>query len=128
MHRIDVQVTMDALQMSPRTLVEMVKLIADEVISGKIAKDLLPELLKGAAESQGVAAFVEERGMSQLSDAAAIEALIQSVMDQNPKQLADYRAGKTKLQGYFQGQAMKESGGRVNPSMLAKILPKMLQG
>ena len=63
----------------------------------------------------------------EVSD-VSIEALIQSVMDQNPNQLADYRVGKTKLQGYFQWQAMKESRGRVNPSMLVSILPKMLQG
>ena len=60
---------MDALKMSPRTLVKLVKLIVDEMTSGKIAKDLLPEVWKGAAESQSVSAFVEERGMSRPLDA-----------------------------------------------------------
>jgi len=119
-------VSLSALQLAPSTLAEMLGLIADGTISGKIGKDLLPDLLQAAAAEGGVAALVAARGLSQLSDETAIRALIQTVLDANPKQLAELRGGKTKLQGFFQGQVMKESGGRVNPGMLAKLLPQML--
>lgn len=119
---------MGALKLSPPSLAEMIRLISDGTISGKIAKELLPDLLEGAAEGSGVAALVEERGMGQISDSDAIVAMIQKVMDANPVQLEQYRGGKERLQSFFQGQMMKESGGRVNPAMLAKLLPKQLKG
>ncbi|KAH7619467.1 putative Aspartyl/glutamyl-tRNA(Asn/Gln) amidotransferase subunit B [Nannochloris sp. 'desiccata'] len=117
---------MDALKMSPKTLVEMISLIEKGTISGKIAKDLLPALLKGDAEKDGVQALVESRGLIQISDPAALQAIVDSVLDANPKQLGEYRGGKTKLQGFFVGQVMKESKGRANPGELNRILMETL--
>jgi len=117
---------MDALKISPKTLVEMIFLIEKGTISGKIAKDLLPTLLKGDAEEDGVQALVERRGLIQISDPAALQAIVDSVLDANPKQLGEYRGGKTKLQGFFVGQVMKESKGRANPGELNRILMETL--
>ena len=113
------------LPFSGADLAEMVGLIEDGTISGKIGKEILPELL---TEGGSTRAMVEEKGLSQVSDPAEIEAIIDGVMDANPQQLEQFRAGKTKLQGFFTGQVMKASGGRVNPKMLSKILGKKLQG
>jgi aspartyl-tRNA(Asn)/glutamyl-tRNA(Gln) amidotransferase subunit B len=71
---------------------------------------------------------VESKGLVQISDLGAIEAIIDSVFAANPKQLEEYRSGKTKLQGFFTGQVMKESGGRVNPALMNKMLMQKLKG
>ena len=79
------QIKMSALKFSPASLAETIALIADGTISGKIAKELLPDLLAGAAEAGGVASFVEARGMGQISDEGKIVAMIQQVMAANPR-------------------------------------------
>ena len=79
--------------MSASTLAETISLVADGTISSKIAKELAPELLDGVAEQSGVAALVEERGMAQISDEVEISAIIQRVIEANPKQADQYRYG-----------------------------------
>ena len=74
----------------------------------------------------GVAKLVEAKGLVQISDPAALEAMVDAVLAANPKQLEQYRGGKTKLQGYFVGQLMKESKGRANPTELNRILMEKL--
>lgn len=117
---------MAELPMRPATLAEMIGLIEANVISGKIAKEVLPALLKGEAEKGGVKAYVESQGLVQISDVAAIEAIVDKVLADNPGQLEQYRGGKTKLQGFFVGQVMKESKGRANPKELNRILMEKL--
>ena len=84
---------MDQAKLSPKTLADTIKLIQQETISSKIAKELLPDLLEGAAEAEGVAALVESRGMGQISDESEITAAIQRVMDANGKQVEEFRCG-----------------------------------
>jgi aspartyl-tRNA(Asn)/glutamyl-tRNA(Gln) amidotransferase subunit B len=72
--------------------------------------------------------IVEAQGLTQITDTAAIEKIIQSVFDANPTQLAEYRAGKEKLFGFFVGQSMKASKGQANPEALNELLKKMLKG
>lgn len=87
---------MAAVRLSPRTLAETIALVKADTISSKIAKELLPALLAGEAEGEGgVAALVEERGMGQITDEAAVRSLIQAAMDANPKQLEQYRCART---------------------------------
>ena len=62
----------------------------------------------------------------QISDAGELEALIAAVMGDHPKELGEYRGGKVKLKGFFQGQVIKRSGGRANPTMVEKLLMKCL--
>jgi aspartyl-tRNA(Asn)/glutamyl-tRNA(Gln) amidotransferase subunit B len=113
------------LPLGPTELAELVGLIENGTISGKIAKEILPELLeKGGSAKQ----IVEAKGLSQISDPAAIEAMVDAVLAANPAELEQFRAGKTKLQGFFVGQLMKQSGGRVDPKLSNQILAKKLQG
>ncbi|EIE20933.1 B subunit of glutamyl-tRNA amidotransferase [Coccomyxa subellipsoidea C-169] len=111
----------DDLLLTPATLAELVNAIEEGVISGKIGKQVLPKLLK-----DGVKAFLKEQGLIQISDPAAIESIVDSVLAANPKQLQDYCAGKKKLQGFFVGQVMKAFKGLANPEMLNQLLMKKL--
>ncbi|MCW5584338.1 MAG: Asp-tRNA(Asn)/Glu-tRNA(Gln) amidotransferase GatCAB subunit B, partial [Gammaproteobacteria bacterium] len=72
--------------------------------------------------------IIEQRGLKQVTDTAAIETLIDEIIAANPQQVADYRAGKEKLLGFFVGLAMKASGGKLNPGQLNELLKKKLQG
>ncbi|MDJ0724410.1 MAG: Asp-tRNA(Asn)/Glu-tRNA(Gln) amidotransferase subunit GatB [Prochloraceae cyanobacterium] len=113
------------IPLTPNTLAELVSLIAKGTISGKIAKEILPELLtKGGSAKE----LVESKGLTQISDPAEIEKLIDEVIAANPKELEKFRAGKTKLKGFFVGQVMKKSGGRADPKLTNQILGKKLQG
>ncbi|KAL4458149.1 hypothetical protein ABPG75_013014 [Micractinium tetrahymenae] len=114
--------------MAPAALAEMIQLIEDGTISGKIGKEVLPALLAGEGGAGGgsVRALVEARGLVQISDPAALGAIVDSVLAANPKQLEQYRGGKTKLQGFFVGAVMKESKGRANPAELNRILMERL--
>ncbi|KAF8058122.1 hypothetical protein HT031_005782 [Scenedesmus sp. PABB004] len=119
------KVGMDGLALSPAALAETISLIESGAISGKIAKDLLPRLLDGEAAA-GVAAFVEAEGLGQISDESAVEAMVDGVLAANPGQLLQYVAGKTKLAGFFTGQVMKVSAGRVNPGLMNAVLARRL--
>lgn len=117
--------SMGDLKLTPRHLAQLLALIADGTISGKIAKDLLPELLATGAGPQDV---VKAKGLVQISDTSAIEALVDAVLAANPAQVADFRAGKDKLKGFFVGQIMKQSGGKANPQLVERVLIPRLTG
>jgi aspartyl-tRNA(Asn)/glutamyl-tRNA(Gln) amidotransferase subunit B len=99
--------------------------IGDRTISGKIAKEVFE-----AMWSQGVGAdvVIEARGLRQITDTGAIERAIDAVIGANPAQLAEYRAGKDKLFGFFVGQVMKATGGKANPAQLNELLRSKLRG
>lgn len=101
----------------------LVRRIADNTISGKIAKTIFESLWNQEGD---VDSIIEKKGLKQVTDTGAIEALIDKIIAANPQQLADYRSGKDKLFGYFVGQAMKESGGKMNPQQLNETLKKKL--
>ncbi|MBF0635161.1 MAG: Asp-tRNA(Asn)/Glu-tRNA(Gln) amidotransferase subunit GatB [Nitrospinae bacterium] len=107
----------------PENLAEMIRLIEDNVISGKIAKTVFEEMEKTGKSPK---AIVEEKGLVQITDTSAIEAEIDKVISANPSQLADYKAGKTKLLGFFVGQVMRAMKGKANPEMLNKLLEERL--
>lgn len=117
----EAKIGMSSIALSPSALAEMISLIESGVISGKIGKEILPDLLQGHGNN-GVKSLIEERGLGQISDSTAIESIVEQVIKANPKQLQQYRNGKDKLFGFFVGQVMKESGGRANPAELNKIL------
>jgi aspartyl-tRNA(Asn)/glutamyl-tRNA(Gln) amidotransferase subunit B len=99
--------------------------IADNTISGKIAKDVFEAMW---AEGKDADAIIESKGLKQITDTGAIEKAIDEVMAKNPGQLADYRSGKDKLFGFFVGQVMKATGGKANPAQLNELLKKKLAG
>jgi aspartyl-tRNA(Asn)/glutamyl-tRNA(Gln) amidotransferase subunit B len=98
-------------------------LIADNTISGKIAKEVFAEMY---ATGKDAAAIVEEKGLRQVTDTGAIEKIIDAVIAANPDNVAGYKAGKDKLFGFFVGQVMKETGGKANPGVVNEILKKKL--
>ena len=98
---------------------ELLGLIADETISGRIAKDVFEAMLE-TGERAG--AIVEARGLRQITDAGAIEAAVEAALAEHADKVAEYRAGKTKLLGFFVGQVMKATGGKANPKLVNEIL------
>ncbi|MFG3819652.1 Asp-tRNA(Asn)/Glu-tRNA(Gln) amidotransferase subunit GatB [Limnothrix redekei] len=117
--------SIENLALKPAELAELVGLIVNGTISGKIAKDILPELL---TEGGSPKALVDRKGLVQISDQGAIKAMIEEVLAAHPAELEQYRAGKTKLKGFFVGQLMKKSGGRVDPKLTNQLLEELLNG
>jgi aspartyl-tRNA(Asn)/glutamyl-tRNA(Gln) amidotransferase subunit B len=101
----------------------LVKLIADNTISGKIAKDVLDRMCE---TGKPAAQIVEEEGLKQVTDTGAIEKVIDEVIAANPDKVAEYRSGKDKLFGFFVGQVMKASGGKANPAAVNDLLKAKL--
>jgi len=112
-----------ASPVSAAALGELVGLIADSTISGRIAKDVLDEMF---ATGKGAAAIVEAKGLKQITDTSAIEAAIDKAIAANPAQVANYKSGETKVAGWFVGQVMKATGGKANPQMVNQLLAKKL--
>jgi aspartyl-tRNA(Asn)/glutamyl-tRNA(Gln) amidotransferase subunit B len=99
--------------------------IADQTISGKIAKEVFEAMW---TSGQSADAIIAAKGLQQITDVGAIERAIEEVMARNPDQLAEYRAGKDKLFGFFVGQVMKATQGKANPAQLNAVLKKRLAG
>ena len=112
-----------ACPIKPDMLAELVKLIDDGTISGKIAKDVFGKM---AATGERARAIVEREGLLQVSDSGALEAAARAVVAANPKQAEAYRGGKQQMLGYFVGQVMKATGGKANPALVNEILKKLL--
>ena len=112
------------LKLNPEEIAEFCFLIENGEISGKIGKDILPELLLDGGSPRKL---VEEKGLMQISDPKEIEKIVQKVLDMNPNQLEQYRSGKTKLKGFFVGACLRESGGRANPTLTDEILMQKLE-
>ena len=104
-------------------LAGLLQRIADQTISGKIAKEVFEAMW---AEGGSADALIEAKGLRQITDTAAIERVIDEVLAGNPGQLAEFRAGKDKLFGFFVGQVMKATGGKANPAQLNELLKKKL--
>jgi len=113
------------LPFRPKQLAEMVQLIDGGKISGKIAKEILPELLEKGGSPK---AIVDERGLGMISDPAAITAIVEELLAAHPDEVEAFRGGKTKLQGFFVGQLMKKTGGKADPKLANQILSQKLKG
>ena len=108
---------------SALNLGRLIKLIAEGKISGKIAKELLPKMAESGDSPE---ALVEREGLSQISDEGALLKIIDEVIAANPKQLEQYRAGKTTVIGFFVGQVMKASRGQGDPAVVNRLLKDKL--
>ncbi|MBI4632321.1 MAG: Asp-tRNA(Asn)/Glu-tRNA(Gln) amidotransferase subunit GatB [Deltaproteobacteria bacterium] len=106
-------------------LAAMIGLIEKGTISGKMAKELIEEMYKSGRPPE---AIIKEKGMVQITDEGALSGTIAGVIAANPEQLAQYRAGKEKLFGFFVGQVMKATQGKANPPLINELLKKMLAG
>ena len=119
------RLTFDQLHFKPSELAEMLKMIDTGEISGKIAKEILPELLsKGGSPKQ----LVQERGLGMIGDPKVIEEIIDQLILKHPNEVESFRSGKKKLLGFFVGQLMKETKGKADPKLANQILNKKLQG
>jgi len=110
---------------APQQLAELLNRINDKTISGTIAKQVFEALWN---QEGSVGEIIDARGLRQITDEGAIEALVDEVVAANPGQLAEYRAGKEKLLGFFVGQVMKASRGKANPAQVNALLKKKLSG
>ncbi|MDR2682197.1 MAG: Asp-tRNA(Asn)/Glu-tRNA(Gln) amidotransferase subunit GatB [Holosporaceae bacterium] len=108
---------------SPKNLAELIQLIKTDVISGKIAKDVL-KIMWDTGKSASV--IVEENGLRQITSAADIDDCLRAVLAEHSDKVAEYKNGKEKLFGFFVGQAMKKTQGKANPQLLNDVLKKLL--
>ena len=108
---------------SPTQLGGLVALISDGTISGRIAKDVFADMFETGKDADVI---IEEKGLKQVSDTGAIEALIDQVLAENQDKVEEYRGGKDKLFGFFVGQTMKLSKGQANPAMVNEMLKSKL--
>ena len=115
--------TINECPMAPEALDELVNLIDSGKISGKQGKEVFAEMF---ASSKAAAAIVKEKGIEQLSDASAIEALCDQVIAANPKSAADFKAGNAASLNFLKGQVMKLSKGKANPQLVGEILERKL--
>ena len=104
---------------TPANAAELLGLVADGTISGTIAKQVFESMLE---TGEGAAAIVESRGLKQTSDTGAIDAEIDKILAANADKVADYKAGKQQLFGFFVGQVMKAMGGKANPQVVNERL------
>lgn len=112
------------IAVTPITLAELVTLIDQNTISGKIAKDVFNEML---AHGGSPKAIVEAKGWLQVSDEGALLPMIEQVLNSNPQSVESYRAGKTNAVGFLVGQVMKASGGKANPQLVSTLIRNKLQ-
>ena len=112
-------------RVSPAALAGLLARIADSTISGKIAKEVFEAMWAGEGSADAV---IETHGLKQISDTGTLEAIVRAVVAAHPGQLAEYRAGKDKLLGFFVGQVMRETGGKANPAEVNRILKERLKG
>lgn len=115
--------TVESSPVSPERLVGLLKLVHDETISLKVAKEIFSELYAG---DKSAAQLVEEKGLRQLSDEGELLALIDAVIEQHPAQVAQYREGKETVIGFLVGQVMKGSGGKANPQKVNALFKTRL--
>jgi aspartyl-tRNA(Asn)/glutamyl-tRNA(Gln) amidotransferase subunit B len=104
---------------------ELIDLIADKTISGRIAKDVFDEMFE---TGKGARAIVEAKGLKQITDTGAIEAAVDQVITANAEKAGQVRAGKDALLGWFVGQVMKATGGKANPALVNELLRKKIKG
>lgn len=106
-------------KIKPEGLAQMVKMIDDNTISGKIAKQVFEKMFKTGQDPE---AIVKNKGLVQISDEGQLKSLIEEVIANNPKSVEDFKAGKEKAVGFLVGQIMKETKGQANPGVVNKLL------
>ena len=117
--------SIDRSRINPEALGQLLQRIADDTISGKIAKQVFDAMWRGEGDAD---AIIDSGGLRQITDSDAIERLVDEVIASSPEQAAQLRAGKDKVLGYFVGQIMKRSQGKANPQRVTELLRAKLLG
>ncbi len=112
-----------ACRVTPKALGRLLALVEKSVISGKLAKTVFEQMVTTGRDPEAV---IQEQGLTQISDTGALETAAQEIIAAHPKEAADYKAGKTKVMGFFVGQLMKTTKGQANPQLANEIFQKLL--
>ena len=118
------ELTISQSPISAERLAGLIKLIKDDTISGKIAKDVLDEMFES---DKSAADIVEQKGLKQVTDTAEIEGIIDQILADNPKEVEKYKSGKKNILSFFVGQVMKATKGKANPKIVNQLLAQKLQ-
>ncbi|MEN8146318.1 MAG: glutamine--tRNA ligase/YqeY domain fusion protein [Campylobacterota bacterium] len=118
------QMQVSELKFSAKQVAELVKMVDEETISNKIAKQVFDEMVKSG---ESPAQIVEAKGLVQISDPSKISPIIDEIIAKNPDNVAKFRAGNTKLLGFFVGQVLKATGGKANPQVVNKLVAEKLK-
>ena len=119
----DLEGGLEALKITPKQLSDLINLIADSTISGKIAKQVFAEMLETGTDPEVI---VKEKGLVQVTDTSFIESLVREIISANQEQFNAFKSGKApKMKGFFVGQVLKKSGGKANPQIVNQILDKI---
>ncbi|MCB9008941.1 MAG: Asp-tRNA(Asn)/Glu-tRNA(Gln) amidotransferase GatCAB subunit B, partial [Ardenticatenaceae bacterium] len=119
----EAKLSIDQIQVTPTALVELIGLVEKQTINNNTAKEVLAEMF---ASGTAPAKIVESKGLAQISDDAAIAAIIKQILNDNPEQLERYLAGQDKLRGWFVGQVMRQTKGKANPALVNQLLNEAL--
>ena len=114
----------DELKFSAKQIAELVKIIDDGTISSKIAKQVFEEMVKSGENPTQI---VEDKGLVQISDPSVISPIIDEIIAKNPDNVAKFKAGNTKLLGFFVGQVLKATGGKANPKVVNSLVHEKLK-
>ena len=108
-----------------KSLASLIQFLQEGSISGKIAKTVFEEMVQSGKDP---ATIIEAQGLKQVSDEGALRGLLETLLSNNPKQVEQFRAGKTQIKGFFVGQVMKETKGQANPQIVNQLLEELLNG
>ena len=108
-----------------KSLASLIQFLQEGSISGKIAKTVFEEMVKSGKDP---ATIIEVQELKQVSDEGALRGLLETLLSNNPKQVEQFRAGKTQIKGFFVGQVMKETKGQANPQIVNQLLEELLNG
>lgn len=117
------KLTINETKLTPGMLKDLIELIENKTITNNIAKSLIIKLVENGGN---VKEIVEKEGMGAISDTGALNKIIEDIIKANPNQVAQYKAGKEKLFGFFVGQVMKQTQGRANPAVLNDLIKAAL--
>ena len=120
----DRKIEIRAFKVRPKQLSALLKLMDEGTISGKIARTVFEEMAEIGDDPK---AIVEQKGLVQIADTDALEAMVIEVMNEHPEEVDTYRGGKKGLLGFFVGQVMRKSGGKANPKLVNQILRERLE-
>lgn len=119
----EAEMDMDDVSFEPQHLAKLIELIKNSEINRSVAKEVFEHIFK---ENADPVAYVEEHGLKSMNDEGALRATIEEIVNNNPKSVEDYKAGKKKAIGFLVGQTMKATQGKANPGIVNKILNEIL--
>jgi glutaminyl-tRNA synthetase len=112
------------LKFGAKQIAQLVEMIDDETISSKIAKQIFEEMSKTGKEPKDI---LEDKGLVQISDPSIILPIIDEIISKNPDNVEKFKAGNTKLLGFFVGQVLKATGGKANPQVVNELVAEKLK-